>query len=175
MKPNKILKDLITSATSSKAHFEVWWAQVSEAKPGLVSVMNVHSDFFHASADAHYIAFFVYFAHLFDKRSDSSSIPTYFNASPTNLDPEQLNELKIEYRALAQRAVPLITARHKTVAHIDAHLSEKDVFTPLNITWDQVRDIVYDSAEFVAKEPRINNCRMFVRCVKICACLKQNE
>lgn len=47
--------------------------------------------------------------------------------------------------------MPLITARHKTVAHIDARLSEKDVFAPLNITWNQVRDIVYDSAEFVAK------------------------
>jgi len=151
IKPNKILKDLITSAISSKVHFEVWWAQVSEAKPGLVAVMNTHSDFFHASADAHYTAFFVNFAHLFDKRSDSSSIPTYFNSATANLDPDQLHELRIEYQALDQRAVPLITARHKTVAHIDARLSEKDVFTPLNITWYQVRDIVYDSVEFVAK------------------------
>lgn len=151
MKSKKILSDLITSATSSKAHFEVWWAQVSEAKPDLVAAMNAHSDFFHASADAHYTAFFVYFAHLFDKRPDSSSIPTYFNSMPTNLDSEQLNKLKIEYEALAQRAVPLVKARHKAVAHIDAHLSEKDIFIPLKITWNQVRDIIYDSAEFVAR------------------------
>jgi len=45
----------------------------------------------------------------------------------------------------------LIKARHKAVAHIDAHLSEKDIFIPLKITWNQVRDIIYESAEFVAK------------------------
>ena len=151
MKPAKILGDLIISATSAKAHFEVWWAQVSEAKPGLVHVMKVHSDFFRASADAHYTAFFVYLAHLFDKRPDSSSIPTYLRIAATTLDPGKLKMIKSEYDALATRAVPLVSARHKTVAHIDARLSEKDVFAPLNITWNQVRDVVYDSARFVAK------------------------
>ena len=151
MTPVKILGDLITSATSAKCHFEVWWAQVSEAKPGLVGVMNQHSDFFRASADAHYTAFFVYVAHLFDKRPDSSSIPTYLNAATETSDPVALASLRTEFEALAARAAPLITARHKTVAHIDARLTEKDVFAPLNITWDEVRDIVYDSAKFVAK------------------------
>lgn len=151
MTPAKILGDLVTSATSAKGHFEVWWAQASEAKPDLASVMNQHSDFFRASADAHYTAFFVYLAHLFDKRPDSSSIPTYLKAATTTLDPEKLASLRAEFDALAVRAAPLVTARHKTVAHIDARLSEKDVFAPLNITWNQVRDIAYDSAKFVAK------------------------
>lgn len=151
MTPAKILGDLVTSAASAKAHFEVWWAQASEAKPGFTGVMNQHSDFFRASADAHYTAFFVYLAHLFDKRPDSSSIPTYLNAAATTLDSEKLASLRTEFDALTARAAPLITARHKTVAHIDARLSEKDVFAPLNITWNQVRDIVYDSAKFVAK------------------------
>jgi len=39
--------------------------------------------------------------------------------------------------------------RHKTVAHIDARLSEKDVFSPLNITWNEVRRIIYDAATFI--------------------------
>lgn len=151
MTPAKILNDLVTSAASAKAHFEVWWAQASEAKPGLVGVMNQHSDFFRASADAHYTAFFVYLAHLFDKRTDSSSISTYLNAVSTMLDPAKLKALRTEFDALAARAAPLIAARHKTVAHIDARLSEKDFFAPLNITWNEVRDIAYDSAKFVAK------------------------
>jgi hypothetical protein len=113
--------------------------------------MNQHSDFFRASANAHYTAFFVYLAHLFDRRPDSSSILTYLNAATAILDPDKLAALTIEFNALAARAAPLITARHKTVAHIDAQLSEKDVFAPLNVTWNQVRDIVYDSAKFVAK------------------------
>lgn len=151
MNHSKVLGDLITSATSAKAHFEIWWAQVNEAKPRLVGKMNEHSDFFLASADAHCIAFFVYLAHLFDERQDSSSIPTYLRASSKILDSAKLHELQMEYAALAKRAVPLITARHKTVAHIDAALREEDVFEPLAVTWNEVRAVIYDSAIFVAK------------------------
>jgi hypothetical protein len=151
MQPAKILSDLVISATSAKTHFEVWWAQASEAKPHLVDVMNQHNDFFRASYDAHYTALFVYIAHLFDGRRDSSSIPTYLTAIASSTDPTHLQDLQDRYAQLAKRASPLITARHKTVAHIDARLSDKDVFTPLNITWNETRAIVYDSAKFVAE------------------------
>src|SRR6185369_6748811 len=151
MTPSKILGDLVTSATAAKSHYEVWWAQASEAKPKLVHLMNTHSDFFHASYDAHYTAFFVYVSHLFDARPDSSSIPTYFNAIRASIDATSMAALEAEYAVLANRARPLVHARHKTVAHIDARLTEKDVFAPFNITWNEVRHIIYDSAEFVAK------------------------
>ena len=59
--------------------------------------------------------------------------------------------LEEEFADLAVRARPLLIARHKTVAHVDAQLTEKDVFKPLNITWNEVRDIIYDSAEFVGR------------------------
>lgn len=151
MQHAKILDDLVASATSAKAHFEVWWAQASEAKPKHVPVMDAHSDFFHASADAHYTAFFDYLAHLYDRRPDSSSIPTYFRVMRGPMEPVQLKQLQDEYASLLSRAEPLLTARHKTVAHVDARLKESDVFAPLNVTWNQVRDVIYDSAKFVAK------------------------
>ena len=113
--------------------------------------MSRHSDFFLASADAHYTAFFVNFAHLFDKREDSSSIPTYLKAIAESTASERLQELQTEFDDLARRAEPIVKARHKAVAHIDAILSEKEVFAPLEVTWNQVRDAVYDSAIFVAK------------------------
>jgi hypothetical protein len=150
MTPSKILGDLVDSAIAAKTHYEVWWAQASEAKPQLVGVMNAYSDFFHASYDAHYTAFFVSLAHLFDGRHDSSSIPTYFSVIRPNTDPAAMTVLEAKYAALASRARPLVIARHKTVAHVDARLTEKDVFGPLNITWNEVRDVIYDAAEFVA-------------------------
>ncbi|WP_341903382.1 hypothetical protein [Polaromonas sp. YR568] len=150
MASSKILSDIIDSAIAAKTHYEVWWAQASEARPKLVGVMNEHSDFFHASYDAHYTAFFVNVAHLFDKRPDSSSIPTYFTAIRPSTDPAVLAALESEFAALSLRAKPLVVARHKTVAHVDSQLTEKDVFEPLNITWNEVRDIIYDAAEFVA-------------------------
>ena len=151
MRPSKILADIIDSAIGAKAHYEIWWALANEAKPSLVPIMNRHSEFFIASADAHYTAFFVYLAHLFDKRSDSSSIPTYLRSIAETTDAGNLAILQSEYDSLSARAAPIVTARHKSVAHIDVRLTEREVFAPLDVTWNQVRDIVYDSAIFVAK------------------------
>ena len=60
--------------------------------------------------------------------------------------------MEAEYRALAKRAKPVITARHKSVAHVDALLTEKEVFRiEPRITYMQMRDVIYDAASFVAK------------------------
>lgn len=151
MKPSKILADLISSATGAKTHYDVWWAQMSDAKPHHVGVMNEHNDFFRASQDAHYTACFIYLAHLFDKRSDSSSLPTYLAAIRGSTVPTKFQDIESCFTALARRAAPLVTVRHKLVAHVDAGLSEKDVFGPLKITWNETRSIIYDSAAFVEK------------------------
>lgn len=150
-RPSKILNDLVVSATSAKAHFEVWWAQASETDPKLIRVMDRYSDFFNASYDAHYKTFFVCLAHLYDKRLDSSLIPTYLLAISATSDPLKLQAFQDKYANLAARATALLTVRHKVVAHIDARLSEKKVFGPLNITWIEVRNVIYDSATFVAE------------------------
>lgn len=147
----KVLSDLITSATGAKTHYDVWWAQMSEAKPALAGAMNKHADFFRASQDAHYTACFIYLAHLFDRRADSSSLPTYLSLIRNEIDVVKFQEIEARYTALADRAAPLVTVRHKTVAHVDARLSEKDVFGPLNITWNEIRKIIHDTAAFVTE------------------------
>lgn len=149
MKPSKILADLVSSAAGAKAHYEVWWAQMSDAKPQFVSTMNEHNDFFRASQDAHYTACFIYLAHLFDKRPDSSSLPTYLAAIRNSTDPTTFQDIESRFSNLACRAAPLVTVRHKLVAHLDVGLSEKDVFSQINMTWNQIRSIIYDSASFV--------------------------
>lgn len=149
MKPEKILNDLTESASAAKTHYEVWWAQANRAKPELVGVLNDHSDFFRASYHAHYTSIFVYLAHLFDKRADSSSIPTYFNAIRQTMAPDDLQILESRFKILEKGAKPLLDVRHKTVAHIDAKLTEKDVLAPLNITWIEISNIIYDVCRFV--------------------------
>ena len=152
MPKRSVLGDLVSSATAAKVHFEVWWAQASEAKPSLLRQMYEHSDFFRASYDAHYVAFHVYVGHLFDTTPRTASIPTYLKEIRRRTSAGDYKVLEAEYKTLAKRAKPLITARHKTVAHIDAVLTEKDVFLLGDrITYNQMRDVVYDSAQFVAK------------------------
>jgi hypothetical protein len=57
-----------------------------------------------------------------------------------------------EYKSLLKRAKTLIIARHKTVAHIDQFLTEKEVFAKADpTTYNETRDLIYDAATFVAK------------------------
>ena len=149
MNPSKVLEDIVTSAIGAKAHYDLWWAQVSDAKPKYARVMNEHSDFFRASQDAHYTASFVYFAHLFDRRVDSSSIPKYLDLISKVTNPQLFQELDSNYQALAVRAKPLLIIRHKLVAHIEAKLSEKDIFADINLTWNEIRNIIHDVATYV--------------------------
>ena len=151
MNSTKVLKDIVASATGAKTHYDLWWAQVSDAKPRYVKVMNRHSDFFLASQDAHYTAAFVYFAHLFDKREDSSSIPKYLDLIKKVIDQQLFQELDSSYQILIVRVKPLLIIRHKLVAHIDAKLSESDVFDDINLTWNEIRNIIHDVATYVEK------------------------
>jgi hypothetical protein len=151
MGSSKILSDLISSATATKAHFEIWWALESEAKPMLVPTMQEHSDFFLAASRAHHAAFFVSLARLYDTRSDSSSISTYLKAIENTIDTSVLATLRADLEVLTTRAQPLLVVRHKTIAHVDVRLSESDVLAPLDITWNEVREVIYDSAIFVTK------------------------
>lgn len=152
MNVTKILNDLINSASCAKAHFEVYWTLVSDiSRPRYINTMNEHNDFFRTTINAHYTAFFVYFAHLYDPRRDSSSIPNYLKAIDAQSDPLVFSALQKDYERLTNRAKPLLIGRHKSVAHIDITLTEKEVFQDLPISWNEIRSVVYDSALYVAK------------------------
>lgn len=149
LQSSKILQDLLISATGAKAHYDVWWAQVSEAKPKYSRTMNEHSDFFRASQDAHFVATFTYFAHLFDNHVDSSSIGKYLKLISSKTEPVDFARLEDDFNLLHLRAKPLLRIRHKRIAHIDAKLSESDVFSEINITWNEVKQVIYDAAILV--------------------------
>jgi hypothetical protein len=113
--------------------------------------MNDHADYFLGVWDAHYTAFFVYLAHLFDRRKDSSSIPTYLGLLDNKFGRAEVQELRDEFEVIARRAEPLLKARHKTVAHVDARLTEKDIFAEVDITWNEVKVVLAQTIQFVAK------------------------
>jgi hypothetical protein len=152
MPKRSVLADLVNSATAAKVHFEVWWAQANEAKPGLLRQMNAHSDFFRASYDAHYMAYHIYVGHLFDATPRTASISAYLKEIKSRTPAAEHKVLEAEYKILLKRAKTLVVARHKTVAHIDQFLTEKEVFAQADpTTYNQTRDLIYDVAQFVAK------------------------
>lgn len=151
MKPSKVLADVLDSAAGAKVHFDMWWAMASEARGELKQAMHANTEYFVAAWDAHYAAFFVCLAHLFDKRADSSSIPTYLSILESQGGREGLAEIREEYNRLAARAEPIIKARHKTVAHIDATQTSKELFSSVEIIWKDARSVLNDSVSLVVR------------------------
>jgi AbiU2 len=114
--------------------------------------MNAHVDFFRASYDAHYVAYHVYVGVLFDTTKGTASIAAYLQELKQYTQVVKHDALVLEYEALRQRAKTLVIARNKTVAHIDRFLTDKAVFAEAPaISYDQTRDLIYDTARFVAK------------------------
>ncbi|MDV7393971.1 hypothetical protein RZS08_21505, partial [Arthrospira platensis SPKY1] len=63
--------------------------------------------------------------------------------------PVEFKNLKDEIDNLTKLAIPIQTIRHKTVAHKDAKLKEKEVFQNADITSNQIRDLIFSCANLV--------------------------
>jgi hypothetical protein len=151
MMKSKVFSDVLDSTAGAKAYFDSYWALASEATGDLKAVMRKHPEYFATTMNAQHTAFFVYFAHLYDTRKDSSSIQKYLEELRCERGDVYIAPLAAEFDALKDRAKPLLTARHKTVAHIDALKTEKDVFLSIDITWKEVRQILAETVVFVLK------------------------
>ena len=146
----KIEMDVIASAIGAKAHFDVWWTLTSEARLRFKDVMNGYPDFFNSTHDAHYIAFFICFAQLFDKRRDASSLATFLGLRKAELAADEFNRFVAERSALEARAKPLLEIRHNLIAHLNAMHTEITLFSTLDATWNGMRQTIYDTATFTA-------------------------
>jgi len=151
MQINKVREDVLQAAIGAKAHYDTWWAQVSEGRMRFPAALQQHREFFGASQDAHYTAFFICFARLFDKGRTKSSIATYLRLTKSGMATTEHAALQSQFAALAIRAEPLLTIRHSLVAHVGIAFSEKEIFRPLGITWNEIRSRIHDSSAFVAR------------------------
>lgn len=151
MDRKSILSDVVDSTICARAHFDSWWSLSSEKDESFRDVMQSHSEYFATALNANYTAFFVYFAHLFEKRTDSSSIATYISALRAEQGDSSVEALNAEYEALRERAKPLLIIRHKTVAHIEKTLSGEDLFFSGDITWNEVHQIISDTIIYIIK------------------------
>ena len=148
----KVLNDIIQSLICMKAHYYTWWAFVHEGRQGYdyKKAMLNNNDFIRTTEQAHYIAAFVYFAHLFDKRKDSSSIPNYLSLIRTEVKTDCYDAWEEQFANLKNSAEPILKIRHKLIAHIDIQLSESKIFTEVGLTWNEITNVLHDTTQFIA-------------------------
>ena len=151
MNRNKITKDIIAAAVGAKTHFDIWWTLASEARLRFSMPMTEHSDFFNATHDAHYVAFFIYFAQLFDKRRDAISLTRYLQLKKADLNSDQYDKFCEWHARLLKNAQPLLEIRHNLIAHVNAMHTENSLFSTLDATWNGMRETIYEVGHFVAQ------------------------
>ena len=149
MSSEKILEDIVESATRARAHYQMWWALANRIHPDLEPRTSEYNDFFVLTCAASYTAMFIYIGHLFDKSNDVSSIDTYLKRTSKSLPMATFKEFKDKHNELVKRAKPIVKARHMSVAHINAFLTEKEVFIRHGFTWNELRDLIEDSCTLV--------------------------
>ena len=95
------------SATGAKAHFDVWWTQVCDAATPFSDKMDEHSACFRASRDAHYMSFFIYLGHLFDKRQGASSLKNYEKLLRDEVPHQTYQAFEFRFREFEKRGAPI--------------------------------------------------------------------
>jgi hypothetical protein len=128
----------------SRIFFDIWfYFESNDTRPSLLGTMREFNEFFRFAPHAHFVAFIVTIAALFEKRRDTISLSGLARELENgNLLPPQTQS---EISRLFRQAAPLVSQvsllRHNAFAHRSASLSYDDVFKMASVTTAQMRDL----------------------------------
>jgi hypothetical protein len=128
----------------SRIFFDIWfYFESNDTRSSLINTMRDYNEFFRFAPHAHFVAFVVSIAAVFDKRRDTLSLPNLVTEmSATNLLSAQAQS---EIGSLADQAAPLVSKvrilRHNAFAHRSASFLYNDIFKAAKVTALQMRDL----------------------------------
>jgi AbiU2 len=128
----------------ARIYFDVWfYFEGRDTRAGIMETMQEYSEFFRFAPHAHFVAFIVSIAALFDKRRDTITLPGLVREmGKANLLPAQT---KSDVTALIAQAGPLVSKitilRHNAFAHRSATLSYDEAFKAAAVTAFQMREL----------------------------------
>lgn len=121
----------------ARIFYDVWWLyEGAETRPQIIDSMNKFPEFFRYDSHAHFVAFVVHIAGLFESREDTINLPML------------VSELAVsgvsvtEAESLISEAHPFISKvmilRSNLFAHRSAALTYEKAFEKANITANQL-------------------------------------
>jgi len=128
----------------SRIFLDIWfYFESKDTRPAIIDTMNRFSEFFRFDPHAHFVAFIVHIAALFEKRRDTINLPDLARElKQSNLISAQA---AADIRALlcqADQLAPKVTIlRSNLFAHRSATLSYDGAFKKAAITPGQMRDL----------------------------------
>ena len=103
--------------------------------------MQCYSEFFRFDKHAHFVAFIVHIAALFDKRRDTINLPRLATQLKSLISPQD----EADVATLLTKAAPFVSKvailRHNLFAHRSATLTYADAFKIADFTPNELRDL----------------------------------
>jgi hypothetical protein len=131
----------------SRIFYDIWIYFEGDTRADILDTMQEFSEFFRFDPHAHFVAFIVQMAALFEKRKDTINLPLLAKevmptskmggASPSQY-PAEINALLDQAKPLASK---VIIFRNNLFAHRSATLSYAEAFKKAAVTSNQLRDL----------------------------------
>jgi AbiU2 len=128
----------------SRTFLDIWfYFESKDTRPAIIDTMNCFSEFFRFDIHAHFVAFIVHIAALFEKRRDSINLPNLARElKQSNLMSAQAAADIDALLSQADQLAPKVRIlRSNLFAHRSAALSYDEVFKKAAITPGEMRDL----------------------------------
>jgi AbiU2 len=126
----------------SRIFFDIWsYFESEDTRPAIIDAMNCFSDYFRFDSHAHFVAFIVHIAALFEKRSDTINLPDLTKElKQSNLISAQAAaNIDVLLRQAKELAPKVNILRSNLFAHRSANLSYDEAFKKAEVTPHQMR------------------------------------
>jgi hypothetical protein len=128
----------------SRVFLDIWfYFESKDTRPAIIDTMRCFNEFFRFAPHAHFVAFVVHIAALFEKRRDTISLPSLARElKRSNLISEQAAaEIDALLSQADQLAPKVRILRSNLFAHRSAALSYDEAFKMAAVTPGEMRDL----------------------------------
>jgi hypothetical protein len=141
---NKRLETAAQLVVRSRIFYDVWfYFEGPETRPKMVDVIQRFGEFFRFDPHAHFVAFIVHMAALFEKRNDTINLPGLAKEmKAAGLIPAQdAAEIDALLSKATQLAPKIAVLRNNLFAHRSALVSYAAAFQEVGVTANQLLDL----------------------------------
>lgn len=130
-------------AMRARIFYDLWWLyEGADTRPQILDTMNAFSEFFRFDSHAHFVAFVVHIATLFERRSDTVNLPVLIGEVDALASTvEAMTEAKHLVEQVQPLASKVVILRSNLFAHRSASLSYAEAFRKAAVAPNELRTL----------------------------------
>jgi hypothetical protein len=137
----------------ARIFYDLWrFYEGAETRPAMIDTMREYNEYFRLDPHAHFVAFIVHIAALFDaKRNDVISLPRLVKLCNRSgkFPPKVIEEVKDLLSQIQECTSSVAVLRHNLFAHRSAFTSFKKAFTDAAVTPNQLAQLTETGLQII--------------------------